>query len=181
MTWLNTAVPVAAILISTGLAVGLARAERKAAKQERLEAAAGDAIQALGQVASASIVNILGDPAVLPPAVFAWDSSITRLKLLVPHRDRAVIVYAQIVFSKAIDTSDPGVITNTSGLLTGALEGWIDGKISVDRFTRIVDNGGWELPPTAPELWEKIVMRPSPVPPRETQQPHTSDPAQPVA
>lgn len=134
VNWISdVVVPVAAILVSAFIAVGLARRERHRAEQDRLRAATGEVVRALVEMSRAAATGRQAD-AEAAFARFQGD-----LSVLGGHLKREQMVIPQfcvIVIFRAIGAKDARALVETTLWLANVLGEWGRGAVKTSDFAR---------------------------------------------
>ncbi len=124
-------VPVAAILVSSGIALFLAARERRATERAHLRAEAARVIAALTELQRAAGHDDL-EAARAASADFA--GALNTFAAYLPARDVAVAKYLTVVMSRAVATGDLKVVAGAALFLASAIDAWLRGTVTTGDF-----------------------------------------------
>lgn len=127
----SVVIPAVAILVSSAIAVWLARSERRASERSHTRAAVVGLVTALTDLERTAAA---GDTDAARAASVEFASSLNALLTHLPREDVAVPRYLAIVMNRAVETGDAAAISRTALFLTNCLDGWLRGEISSQRI-----------------------------------------------
>lgn len=134
-------VPVVAVLVSAGIAISVAAAERRAARRDRIRAQTTNLIRALNAIGRASLPF---DPDELNVANARYEQELNALGAQLGKRDVVVAKFVCIVVNKA-DNEPVEYQCRTMLWVASALELWLRGTLSSVDFARNMpsDTSSW--------------------------------------
>jgi len=151
-------VPIAAILVSSGIAIWIAHVERKSADAARA--------REFGAIVSRSLTNLAreirdGNVEQMNRARATVSAELNALAIILPKRDHAIPKFIAVVLHRALTsgvrvTRDQAIGACT--FLTTCIEGWASGSLTARDFEREMpeDVGPGEWSSTADlSLWRK--------------------------
>lgn len=136
-------IPVAAILVSSGIALYLASRERRATERSHLRAEGARLVEHLTELQRTAGT---GDLAGARTASADFSGTLNTFTAYLGKRDTAVAQFLTIVISRAIATGDLATISRAALFLNSAVDGWLRDEVSTKQFA---DN----MPPDTEAAW----------------------------
>lgn len=154
----SAVLPAAAILVSAGIAVWLARSERRASERAHTRVEVVRLIRALTDLERTAAAR---ETDAARAASVAFATSLNAFTAFLPRADVAVPRYLAIVMNRAVETADPAVISRTALFLTNCLDEWLRGAVTSRQFadsTPPDENGVFE-DSADPADWRSAIGR----------------------
>jgi len=140
-------VPVVAILVSTGIAVWLARRERLASERAHTRVEIVALVRALTDLQRTAT---RGDRDGAREASVRFSSTLNAFTAHLGRKDLAVPRYLAIVMNRGIETGDLTKIGRTALFLSNCVDSWLRGSVSSAQFAQ-------HTPPDINQVWEDDV------------------------
>ncbi|MGX1701675.1 hypothetical protein [Microbacterium sp. NPDC055357] len=140
-------VPVVAILVSTGIAVWLARRERTASERAHTRVEIVALVRALTDLERTAARN---DHDGAREASVRFSSTLNAFTAHLEKKDLAVPRYLAIVMNRGIETGDLEKIGRTALFLSNCVDSWLRGTVTSAQFAQ-------HTPPDTNEVWQDDV------------------------
>ncbi|WP_439593637.1 hypothetical protein [Microbacterium sp.] len=144
LDWIGSVlVPVAAILVSSGIAIYLASRERRASDRSHTREQVAAVIRTLTEFAAAAQLK---DWDALNRTQIEYMTNLNVLAAYLPRRDYDVARYCAGVMAGPYDAHDRNGIIAASTWLAACLESWVRGDLRGSQFKA-------NVPPETDEIW----------------------------
>jgi hypothetical protein len=131
--WIGSVlIPVAAILVSSGIALYLASRERRASDRSHLRAEAARLVENLTELQRTAAT---GDRQGARTASVAFSGTLNTFTAYLQRSDVAVGQFLTIVISRAIATGDLPTVGRAALFLNSAVDAWLRGEIRTKDFS----------------------------------------------
>lgn len=132
----DIAIPSAAVLISTAIALIIANAQLRASKRERRSEAVARVADSISQIIAEASRLRRGEDIDLEPAMSSFDAAIIQLNLTVRRREQVVVSVIRNRLFVVYVQNDVTHLEATSYVVRRELEQWALGYIPISEFRR---------------------------------------------